>query len=426
MEVQYTDIIAIAIALASTGYVAWLRGLFTQWPPLIIQIALLVIVGAGFFALGIGGRGWDITTAGGWQNILLIIAGVIGATFTYWRISVLDEQRKISEQSLYTDSYIRAVEQLGKDEKAVRLGGIGGLGRIAKENETYRRQIIELLCAYIVDKASTTKLEEQTLPSPPEMPKPPPADILAILDIVNDNRKEWEKWEGFRPKLQYVNFQNMDLSHSDLIGFDFQNAHLEKAQLQFTHLEGANLAGAYLKEVNLVGAYLKEARLEGANLERALLAGTRLEGARLMNAHLESARLTGAHLERVYLTGAHLESARLAFAYLEEAHLEMAHLEGADLTRAHLEKANLMVAHLEGADLANAYLQAANLAGANMLGAKNLTQEQINKAFGDGGTKLPGDLTAPPHWPKEELDMSENIEEWLKWRKDKKNYQPPQ
>ena len=63
-----------------------------------------------------------------------------------------------------------------------------------------------------------------------------------------------------------------------------------------------------------------------------------------------------------------------------------------------------------------------------MTGAKNLTQEQINEAFGDGGTKLPGNLAAPPYWPKVELDMSENIREWLKWRTDPKNYkyEPPQ
>ena len=273
------------------------------------------------FSLGSDDLVWGISAEWG-RNIIFAVGGFVGIILAARRMWLLNQQRKNDVQRLHTDSYIRAVEQLGGAKKEVRLGGIYGLGRIAKESETHRRQIIELLCAYIVENASGSKLKVLT---------PPPADIRATLEIIEDNRKEWEKWEGFNLNLQYVDFQNIFLGSGHFEGFDFRLANLKNASFGKAHLEEAQLL---------------RANLEGANLARA--------------------------------------------------HLEGAHLEGA------------------------------NLVGAKMARAKNLTQEQINKAFGDGGTKLPEHLKAPLHWPKIVLDASNSREEWQKWLNDPENYQPPQ
>ena len=140
-----------------------------------------------------------------------------------------------------------------------------------------------------------------------------------------------------------------------------------------------------LHGTTLMGAYLFGAHFEGVNLLRA-----NLEGANLWGAHLEGANLWGARLNGAILQLAHLESAFLIGAHFEGAFLHDAHLEGAILQRAHLEGASLWDAHLEGADLR----------GANLAGAQNLTQEQVDSAYGSEETKLPPGLKMPESWLK--------------------------
>ena len=338
MEVQYTDIIAIAIALAITiGFIAGRSNLIKQWPLLITQIALFVIVGAGFFALGIGARVWELSSAWG-QNIILIIAGVIGAIFTYWRISVLDKQRKISEQSLYTDYYIRAVGQLGavkKDKNGqtkpnleVRMGAIFGLEQIAYASEDHNYLILGLLGNYICENTKDYEPEKDF--------DPPRSDIYIALKSIGRRMKKNRPHENYEPHLRNVDLRKTNLSDFELNYFNLSQSRLEGSFLMNTQLVGANL----------IAADLTLSDLHMANLERA-------------------------------------------------------------------------------------FLDQANLVGADMIEAKNLTQEQINEAFGDGGTKLPGGLTAPQHWPQRALDislidMSKSREEWRRWMTDQENYQPPQ
>lgn len=77
----------------------------------------------------------------------------------------------------------------------------------------------------------------------------------------------------------------------------------------------------------------------------------------------------------------------------------------ADLRRVNLRTMNLSNACLAGvdmrkADLKETILQGANLQKAKLQGARNLTQEQLEDAFGDESTKLPKGLEMPKSWAK--------------------------
>jgi uncharacterized protein YjbI with pentapeptide repeats len=79
----------------------------------------------------------------------------------------------------------------------------------------------------------------------------------------------------------------------------------------------------------------------------------------------------------VNLTGASIPGAGLREANLSRANLFNANLGGADLSRANLGGANLGGADLSGANLGGAYLS-----GADLSDARNLPQEQLDKACG--------------------------------------------
>ena len=71
--------------------------------------------------------------------------------------------------------------------------------------------------------------------------------------------------------------------------------------------------------------------------------------------------------------------------------------------RSQMAKVELRGADLTGADLSGAYLSEATVArtglrGVNLRGAKGLTHEQIERAFGDRTTRLPDHLQYPESW----------------------------
>jgi hypothetical protein len=242
------------------------------------------------------------------------------------------EEFHLSQEGQVTERFTRAIDQLGNATLDVRLGGIYALERIAKDSPRDHGPIVEVLTAFVRERAPWPPAEKVPSLTPPgaqpvliapASPPKPSADIQAILTVLG-RRVIDEKWPE-PPRL--------DLSKTDLRGADLRKTHLEGADLHQAHLERAGLG----------------------------------------RAHLEKAYLREAHLKEADLTGAHLEGADLRRARLEGADLSEARLEGAILSRAHLELADLREARLEGAFIGGAHLEA----------AKNLTKEQIDSAYTD-------------------------------------------
>ena len=137
------------------------------------------------------------------------------------------------------------------------------------------------------------------------------------------------------------------------------------------------------------------------------------------------------HLHNVDLRKTNLSRFELNYFDFFQAHLDRTVLINTQFVEAILVATDFTLSNLDSVNFKGAFLDRANLVGADMTGTQNLTQEQINKAFGDGGTNLPEHLTAPPHWPEIELDISltdisKSREECRNWTNDSENYQPPQ
>jgi uncharacterized protein YjbI with pentapeptide repeats len=194
-----------------------------------------------------------------------------------------------------------------------------------------------------------------------------------------------------------------DLSRANLSNQWLSRVYLKEANLEYANLSGANLSRAglmyaNLKGANLGGADLTEADLTGADLHDADLRGAKLRGADLTGAKLLFADLSGADLSSANLNGADLRSSGLTSAKLSSANLNGADLHNANLTDADLRGANLTGAKLRGADLTGANLRGADLTGADLRGAdlsnaRELTQQNLDKACGDHATELPPGLT---------------------------------
>jgi len=129
--------------------------------------------------------------------------------------------------------------------------------------------------------------------------------------------------------------------------------------------------------------------------------------------------LSQADLSRAVLDHATLIDADLTGAYLLQANLAHARLTGANLSGA-----NLSDARLDHADLKEARLAEATLCGASLKGARNLTQAQVDQAYGDKDTRLPAGLALPARWRKDTTPRSNQLARRLTSKPDGRKVDP--
>ncbi|MCH9036663.1 MAG: pentapeptide repeat-containing protein [Chloroflexi bacterium] len=299
------------------------------------------------------------------RTLAQIIAGVVilaGVYVAWRRASAVEKTVEVSREGQITERFTRAIEQLGSDNIAICLGGIYALERIAKDSpKNDHRQVMEVLTAYVRENARWD--EAKAASEEPDQEHRPSITIQAILTVLG-RRDRGHEDEDF----------HLDLSGTDLRGADLKEAQLQRVNFNNVHMEGADLFRADLAWADLEYAYLERANFREAHLEQANLFQAFMEGANLYAAHLEHVSLIATDLRGATLTKAHLEGAQAYEAHLEEASLNDAYLQGADFADAHLEGARLKDAHLERTD---------------WRGVSGLAKEQIESAHIDEETVLP-------------------------------------
>ncbi len=262
------------------------------------------------------------------ENLLEVIKigisslAVIGGAFALWfqhrRAKAMEENIQVNREDNIAQRFAKAIEHLGNEQNAIKLGGIHSLHQIAREHpETYREQVADILCSYI----------RETCPRGNNPEKDEPVNIITqtILNVITSNTFKTIKLNLNYSNLKEANLMEANLCDADLLGVNLWNATLWNANLEGTHLLQANLERTYFYYANLKKAILFKANLEMANLEMANLEGANLGGANLKKANFYQAKLVGANF-----VGADLEEAKLIRANLEGANLEGASLDGAN------------------------------------------------------------------------------------------------
>ena len=149
----------------------------------------------------------------------------------------------VAQEGQITERFTRAIEQLGSDKIAIRLGGIYALERIAQDSpDKDQRQVIQVLTACVRENSQWDGCLERE-----QSFQPVPTDIQAILAVLGRLNTGYEEPE-----------QRLDLHSTNL-----QGAGLMRAKLQWAILTNANIQRANLSGSNLLGAMLTNANLHG-------------------------------------------------------------------------------------------------------------------------------------------------------------------
>ena len=180
-----------------------------------------------------------------------------------------------------------------------------------------------------------------------------------------------------------------------ITGSELDHANLARGDFSFTDFRGSSLKSANIEKAKMIRASFAQTNLENANLDR-------VEAYRV---NFSASIANGASFVNAEVQRADFRNAKLRNTDFTKAELGRADFGGADVTGSRFTMANLARARLTGAlwsgplDFQNAFLLLTRLDGADLSAATGLVQEQINLACGDGATRLPPGLTAPPHWP---------------------------
>ena len=202
---------------------------------------------------------------------------------------------RLNRRGQLTERFSRAIEQLGSETLAVRLGGIYALEQIAVDSRELHWPVMEVLTAYLREHARV----DASTGADPAARRPLAVDHQAIATVIGRRRREQDP-DDHRLELSELDLAGVRWRRASLQGANLWRANLEGAYLRLAHLEGARLEGTNLRDARMERVQLGGARLAGANLSSAWLANTDLSATRGLTreqlqvaADLRDARLPG-------------------------------------------------------------------------------------------------------------------------------------
>jgi hypothetical protein len=225
---------------------------------------------------------------------LIAAVGAVLSGLTYRlnnRVATQTQDRDLQGQ--ITERFTRAIDQLGSEKLDVRLGGIYGLERIARDSASDQPQVVEVLTAFVREHARWEARSVEVV----DEARRPATDVQAILTVLGRRRKAGQD-------------APLDFRLTDLRGADLSYGHFENALFDYASLAGARFDRAALRRAIFYRADLKRARLWEADLKEAVLIETDLSGASLNEADLRGAQLVLAVIsERTILALAMFDTA---------------------------------------------------------------------------------------------------------------------
>ncbi|MYB47679.1 MAG: pentapeptide repeat-containing protein [Dehalococcoidia bacterium] len=399
------------------------------------------------------------------RAILLTLAAWIGAPFLIWRTLLADRQTHISQETYYTDLFIKAIESLGatrldKEGSLLpatesRIGALYSLERLSKHSQKDYGVIVETLSAYIREQCGSPIPFEYQGADPDEggisiqekegrlrawcealwdwikqVRSAPPAnrgDVKVALTILS-RRGEGRLWQARESEETQPNLNGANLQGAILTGITkglvqsntgILHAHVDGAAFSGFDLEGSiivrpkvrhGLQSSTLSSNRLVGAHLLGLTLKNTDFF-PVLDGADISFANMYGSHCNNGSFRGAKLVRGIFRNAKVGRARFGCANASDAVFDGADLSHSEFIGTLLHDASFVGADLshtqfQGALLRGAILRGALLIGADLSGAHELEEAMIAQAFGAKSTTLPNSMPRPEHW-KDDVSATE-------------------
>ena len=320
---------------------------------------------------------------------LKFIGLFFAAVIAFWQVllankrtSQNDKNIEISLNNSIDQRFKDAIELLGSEKAATRLGAIFALHHLAKETfenkKSYTKSVFEILCSYIREKTNEAEYIIKYA-NIDDLIKKPSIEIQTIIDILFCLEKERNSYSNYLP----------DLNNAKLPGANFYGAKLENANFRNSNLENSNLENAKFQNVNfenakLIFANFENAELENTNLENADLEDANFKYAKFINvefkyANFRCANFRYANLENEYLCKVKFKELDFSFAIFKNSDFFNATfldvnfcetiLENVDFRKVNLNDVDFRKANLKNTRFVNCTIKKIQIDGANLEGS---------------------------------------------------------
>jgi hypothetical protein len=146
------------------------------------------------------------------------LAIVLGLYFTYQTVKTTQETLQTAQEGQITERFTKAIDQLGRDNLSVRLGGIYALERIARDSARDHWPVMEVLTAHVRERVPVQERpSDQTVKDRKEQDSAKtqgceikdmltafglhgklPADVQAVLDVLSRRTGSYGNRESYR------------------------------------------------------------------------------------------------------------------------------------------------------------------------------------------------------------------------------------
>jgi uncharacterized protein YjbI with pentapeptide repeats len=338
------------LSLGAVGVAAWYGFVQPEW-----QAEGITTQEARIAAINDGRR----TNA----QMLAAVFLAIGAWLTWQNV-------RIARTGKTTDRLTNALDSLNSPKRAIRVGSLLALDRVARDAPDEHQAILEAVTAFI---------REET-----RFIIPLVGSYHSLPGMMNS---KWGKWDPYAPGALDA-FPGIQEDVQAALDF-LRRRHHERDE----------------RPINLSGVCLRNAVLDGIHLEGANLSSSTFECSSIHEAHFQGATANGSYFEscsgtadftEASLHGAHFMDAEISGSRFDNAVLIGCDFSGAELLNCRFREARMDGVQMQWARLDEADLTGADLDHAHLLYAKQLTIEQLNRAKVNESTELPIALTPKP------------------------------
>jgi uncharacterized protein YjbI with pentapeptide repeats len=263
----------IILLLPVTPWHSWIRAAWGFYKankdtltPLLPPLGV-ILVGLGSFVVGVG----TMLVSRGQARTAEISAEIANrqAQTAAQQAETAAKQAQIADRQAVTTAFHNAVSRLASDKIEERLGGIYILERIARDSLDDHLTVVEMLTAFVRERAKRKDEEAAVVTLEASGPRPLRAlgtDIAAVLTVLQrrpEAGRTREREQGWMPDLRGIDLRDTGLTATNFAGIDLRWTHFEGASLIVAHFEHADLRRAQLERADLRGAHLDGANLGG-------------------------------------------------------------------------------------------------------------------------------------------------------------------
>lgn len=274
--------------------------------------------------------------------LILIIGSAAGALTldnAYRRTNIQDLESETNRDRLNTDIFSRAIEQLGSESAATRLGAIFSLESLAQDeldrmaDGSLVEQISETLAAFVRNSRNVLQIDAmrenekqerifgahiggggQVEPNFPGLP----IDISAAVNVLArtipyDKRPSIGPENGIDLSVSDLSGLNLPLG-ADLRRFNFSGCRLtrmtaEQARFEETIIDDADISKSYLKYSEFDNCSGRGTKFSSSNLTHAKFYGAAFSNVSFDGTALELSQFSKAVLSNCFFAGAGLRDA---------------------------------------------------------------------------------------------------------------------